>query len=341
MISALRRIEFAAIAFGGSIALVFGGCGTGAATPVPRALPDTALPSASAEPSATPTATVSSQEIATRQAVESISATWEAVNATEMAALPECGWAEDRYDSPDGKWIAIRCIDNGLGVYFRTDPSRHWYFSYYDLYGAEYQHGNRLGHLYPLHWSSDGKSLYFVARWSGDGGCPMYLDGSALYRLDLGTGVYSELIADSGEYPYGSFSIANDDAYAAHIPRSPDGHAVLVLLNLATKVQEVIPLGDTYKEGGSLIWSPDNQRIVFSARSGDDDCVATYYVVLMNLADRSQKIMLRGGTAYLPVSWESANQVVLQTDTPGELFTLDLVSGKVTPRQASGATPTP
>ncbi len=327
-------MQFAAIAVSGCIALALGACGTG------PAVTTSAAPTAPAQ-TAEPTATVSPHEIATRQAVESISATWEAVNATEMAALPECGWAEERYDSPEGKWVAVRCIDNGLGVYVRTDPSRHWYFSYYDLYGAKYQHGNRLGHLYPLQWSSDGKSLYLVARWSGDGGCPIYVDGSGLYRLDLASGVYTELIVDADKYPYGSFSIANDDAYAAHIPRSPDGHAALILLDLSTDRQEVIPLGDTYREGGSLIWSPDNQRIVFAARSGDDDCAATYYVVSMNLTDRSQKIMLRGTTAYLPVSWETADQVLLQTDSTGELFTLDLASGEIEPRRASGATPTP
>ncbi len=296
----------------------------------------------SVTPAITPTRTASPQELATWQADESRNQTAVALATTEQALLPGCGGFSDRTYSPNASWVVLRCLNSGMGVYSVSDSSKAWYFSYNDVYGSKYQNGLHNGYVLPLHWSNDSRYLYFTALWVGDGGCPMYLDGSALYRLDLSSGQYSLLIGPRDAAPYGSFSFSNGDAYVANIQRSADEHAVLTLLDLASLTKKDILLGNKYVEGGSLIWSPDNRQVFFSARRGEDSCNMTYYLVLLDLKDRVQRIVLQGaGAEYIPVAWDSGTRVIVQALNSGNLFYMDVSSGEISTYTGPALTSTP
>ncbi len=309
------------------------------AVEAPTAVPAT-LPFATG--AATPTRTASPKELATWQAGESRYQTAVALGATEQSLLPDCrGWW-DHSESPDGEWKTLECISDGMGVYNQMDHSKAWYLSYYDLYGLPYENGNHFGHVYPIHWSADGKYLYLVPRWSGDGGCVMYDDGSALYRLDLASGARVLLIPPTADRLYGSFSFSNADTYVAHIALSPAQPAVLTLLDLRDGTTTDISLGKRYAEGGYLIWSPDNQEVLFSARSRGECETMTYYIVLMDLRQRAQKIIKEGTEAqFVPVEWASENQVVVQAIESGYLFNMQLPSGEMKPYSGPAILPTP
>ncbi len=339
----ILEVRFGLLAAIGAGMLALGGC-VGSATDVPvggqiiEVSRTTASPDS---PTTTPSRTVSPQEQATWQAGEAKYGTAVALATTEAMILPGCGGSWDHSESPDGAWKSLHCTNDGMGVYSQKDHSKAWYFSYFDVYGSRYQGGIHRGRLAPVHWSDDGKYLYFVAVWSGDGGCVMYDDGSALFKLDLSTGKYIMLIAPTSDFSFGSFSFSNGDAYVAYIGMNAERHAVLTLLDLHSDARTDISLGNRYLEAGNVIWSPDNRRILFSADAGDCGN-QIYYLVLMDLQDRVRTTIAESS---LPIpkllGWNTADRVLVQEETTGNLFYMGLPSGATTPYTGPTLTPAP
>lgn len=247
------------------------------------------IPSAPQSPTLTMTftPTLSPAQQATREFQNSIFATAQ----SEMAILPGCGAPIDRNYSPDGNWVAIQCVNYGMGVYNSKDLANAWFFSYYETFGLKYENGNHFGSLMPKHWSVDGKYLYFAPFIGGDGGCEWYIEGQALLQLDLSTGKLSEILSPTIDSTYYNFSFSHDDKYLAYFETWKE-HPVLNLLDLVAGTKQEVPLGKKYSGAGFLIWSPDNKQALFSARSGEECEGMIYYIVLMNMNNHSQKIIL-------------------------------------------------
>jgi hypothetical protein len=103
---------------------------------------------------------------------------------------------------------------------------------------------------------------------------------------------------------------------------------------LSGAIQKIF-IGEQFTEAGFLVWSPDNRQVLFSARSGADCNNMTYYLVLINTRNYTQKIILEGKTArFLPFQWIEGNQVIItsvKADYSRDYFYLDLTTGAIRP----------
>jgi len=226
----------------------------------------------------------------------------------------------------------MECSEYGMAVYNLGDASKHWFFSYRDIYGSRYDNGNQYGIVQPKRWSGDGRYLYFVPFFYGDGGCAFYYEAQALLRLDLSSGDYVEILSPTEDGFSYNISFSDDDVYLGVIETWQE-HPILKLTNLTLQTREEIPLGEQYSGAGNLVWSQDHSQILFSARSGDECGNMTYYLVWMDMTNRSRKVILEGKWTdpYKPIRWVDENHVILAEWFSGKIFSLDLRTGKISP----------
>jgi len=234
--------------------------------------------------------------------------------------------------SPDGKWLAAECSEHGMIVSSLTDHSRSWFFSYRNIYGVKYDNGNEFGEVQPKHWSADGRYLYFVPFFYGDGGCAFYYQAQGLLRLDLSSGEYTELLSpDKNGFTY-NISFSEDDRYLGYIQTWTE-YPTLILNNLVAQTQQEVLLGDQYSGAGNFVWSQDHTQALFSARSGNDCLDMTYYLVLLNMNDFEQKVILeeKWEEPYKPIEWTDATHITVAEWFSGTLHSLDLTTGDLHP----------
>jgi hypothetical protein len=266
--------------------------------------------------------------------------------ATQSAILPSCGyWGPETY-SPDGNWIAFECLEPGIGVYNRKDTSIAWYFSYYKTFGLKYDNGNHFGKLIPKHWSNDRKYLYFAPFVGGDGGCPIYNEGQALFRLDLSSGKYTYILAPVENLSYYNFSFSNGDTYLGYFETWRE-QQVLKLANLISSQEFEIPLDKNYSGAGFLIWSQDNTQVFFSARTGEECENMKYDVITMSVNNHDQKTILSNNPiGYRPVQWIDENNIIVSAGITGSgysenYYDLNILTGKLSPYIQITPTATP
>lgn len=244
----------------------------------------------------------------------------------------DCGEFINPGFSPDEDWVAAECSEHGMAVSNTSDRSRSWFFSYLNIYGAKYDNGNAFGQVQPKHWSQDGRYLYFVPFFYGDGGCAIYYQAQGLFRLDLSSRKYTELLApDENGFTY-NISFSGDDKYLGYIETWTE-HPILVLNDLVTQTRMEIPLGNQYSGAGNFVWSQDHTQALFSARSGKDCLDMTYYLVLLNMNDFEQKVILEGKWTepYKPIEWTDATRITVAEWFSGTIHTLDLMTGDLQP----------
>jgi hypothetical protein len=277
--------------------------------------------------------------LATQNAEETLASTWQARATAEEAIFPECGSTKHIY-SPDGNWVVVMCmdIDSSTGIYNRNNPSQAWRLNYKTIFGVDVPRG-APHFIYPWHWTADGQYVYLsIYPCCLDGGCPEYLSGEALVRLDLLTGkVTQTLQPGEGGLKMYYFKISPDDTTLAYL-RTWLPHPILNLENLISGEVQHIPLGDQYDEAGYIIWSPDKSHILLSARTGEPCDNFTYYLVMLDLDDFEQTVLLESTSAeYAPIRWTEANQIIVYVNYDKGYITLDLTTGETSPY----LTPTP
>jgi hypothetical protein len=251
--------------------------------------------------------------------------------ATVEAIFPNCGAPNNTEYSPDGKWVAIECINLFTGIYNLENPSITWQVPYYEIFGYEYDDGNHYGNLRVTHWSADSRYVYLSPLPCCMDGCLDYIHGMALLRLDTLTGKVTFTLQSGGDLKFYNVSFSKDDQYMAYFRLWLD-HPILNIQNLITGKDQHIPLGEQFSDAGYVVWSPDQNRVVFSARSGEECADMIYYVVMVNLADLSQTIISEGvGLRYYPVDWLEDNRIILMYGHYGDYYTYDLGTGEITP----------
>jgi Tol biopolymer transport system component len=301
----------------------------------------TTVPVLTLTPSLTLTPGLSPAQQATRLFENSSLATAEA----EVTILADCGAPLERYYSPDQNWVAVECVNHGsLGIYNPKNPSKAWLLSYYEVFGLKHADGSFSGRLIPKHWSVDGKYLYFFPHEDDEAGCIWYPEGQGLLQLDLLTGKFSEiLVPDENSIDY-NFSFSNKDTYLGYFETGQE-HPTLYLRNMLSGAIQKIFIGEQFTEAGFLVWSPDNRQVLFSARAGADCNNMTYYLVLINPRNYTQKIILEGKTArFLPFQWIEGNQVIItsvKADYSRDYYYLDLTTGAIRPYLQPAPSPEP
>jgi len=175
----------------------------------------------------------------------------------------------------------------------------------------------------PMHWSPDGRYLYFTNAPVPDG-CALFTNASDLQRLDLSDGSVSELLSPN---------LTNALAFA------PDGSTValsrkseLYLLDPATANYAAFSVQtlETGAQWGSIVWSPDSQKVAFTIAYAPCQPPAwSQSIVVMDIATLTMTTVLEKEPRRLTSSaWLDAGQILL-TDYEGKQWVLDLTTGEV------------
>jgi hypothetical protein len=263
----------------------------------------------------------------------------EQIRATEGVLFFDCGWANRRINSDDSEWTAVNCVGNAIGVYKPKNLSKKYYIKYFDVYGKDYENGNHDGKLTPVHFSKDHQSFYFSPYLVGDGGCPMYGWNYALFRLDLKTGSIVDQVSPEENAGF-NFAFSNDDKYLAYIYSNnslPDLH----IQDLNNNTQTVIPIYGVYSEAGSMLWSPDDSQLVFTARTGEDCNEMNYSVISLDTKNFDQKVLVQGSAKMiLPVRWIDGEHILVLTGFNTVYSILNITTGELEPESHPEAIPT-
>ena len=300
-------------------------------TPAPPAPTETISPgpthsvsaTASLEPTRSPAETRSPEEQATQDAGL-------ALRATESAILPGCTPEEHNY-SPDGRWVAVECLDFFTGIYNLQDPTNVWVLPYGETFGLEYDNGNQMGNLHVIHWSAEGQYVYLapmpVALDGAGSGYPM--DGLALLRLDLNSGEIAQTLQPGSDLQFYSVSFSPDSRYLAYF-RTWIEHPILNLVDMVNGTEQYIPLGEQYAAAGRVVWSPERDRMVVDVNNGDVYDLR-YALLLIELENLDLRVLVENSAvAYIPVEWTADDQIILRVGYL-EYSLLDLATGEISP----------
>lgn len=212
--------------------------------------------------------------------------------------------------SPDKKWLARDCQRDNVFRVSKIDGSMNFEISHEEISNLVLEDSSNayVGDVFPLFWSSDGRFLFF----SEDICCvdtDAYGSSDSLFRLNLQTGAWSEVI--SGGANYFKFSLLGQKLI--HIPNDISGAGMPVIINiidLETWSQEHILLNDN-EQAGSVVWSPDENNIVLVAKTGnvyDDN--QKFSIIVLDLIKKSSRVISYPDYMY-PVNWFEDNIIVL------------------------------
>jgi hypothetical protein len=237
------------------------------------------------------------------------------------------------YTSPDGKWtaqviVALPVIDDTAvsSNYYaqlklsKTDGTTEWIIvDEWSEWGLGYTVPQ------PLHWSHDGRYLYFTNKPVPDG-CAVFVNGSDLRRVDLSDGSVREIVPSAGLW----LSLSPDETMLAYIGYGDRG---LVIRDLATGTERETKLdpGKDY-QAGHILWSPDGTTIMLALaiRPCSTDWAESTSIIRVDVATLGQVALIQEDKRlFVPVEWTTSNQVLLK-DKGGDYWLMDVRTGQVT-----------
>jgi hypothetical protein len=182
-----------------------------------------------------------------------------------------------------------------------------------------------LGLTYPepVQWSADGRFFYFANVPVPDG-CSTFVNGGDLWRLDLETGLVTEVAPYIGLV----MTLSPDETQLA--VNASFGRGFLIR-DLESGVEQAVELpqpADSWQMGG-LQWSPDGRTLLLIQVVNPCGPDAETAVVRVDLEDLSATTILepdeRGFTLG---SWVANNEVRL-LDKDGHIWYLQVFSGEI------------
>ena len=257
--------------------------------------------------------------------IEATAPATETATVDQLASFDQQPWTAT---SPDGVWQieGLTALPKAGGEQYYTemrvkkaDGSAEWLpVATWSNFGLGYTTPQ------PLHWSPDGRYLYFTNAPVPDG-CGLFVNASDLQRLNLADGTVTEVL------PYGlTWSLAI----------APNGKAVaynkgdeLYLLDLAssnvttTKVEGLEPNA----MWGNFVWSPDSQQLAFTIAYAPCQPPAwSHSIVVVDIQRMTMTTVVEKDIRRLTaITWNDASQIVL-ADPQEKQWILDLNTGTVT-----------
>ena len=201
--------------------------------------------------------------------------------------------------SPNGQQIIIT---NGNTIdLFNLDGERIGKYSFYEFYGHLIGFGD--GYASGVRWSKDGKYLY-IATHFGDGGPEPYFGyKSSLARVNLENGTWKDTDIS------GVISFSPDEKYVVYSANEGE----IRIRDLQRSEENSYFVADYYLYFGNFVWSPDNEKIIFTATPEqwyeNNSRFALYMIDL-----ESKTISNLHETLfpfYYPVTWTETNTVIL------------------------------
>jgi dipeptidyl aminopeptidase/acylaminoacyl peptidase len=181
-----------------------------------------------------------------------------------------------------------------------------------------------LGLTYPapLHWSADGRYLYYSNVPTVDG-CAAFVNGGDLWRLDLTDGTTTELL------PYIEMVLAlSPDSQQVAYHRAFGGGFYLHDLATGAETPVDLPHHDDSWQVGGLTWSPDGQQILLTQVL--NPCGESLTAVTrLDLTDNSLATLLPPDERnFTLLNWLSDREIGLLAED-GSIWYLDTATGEI------------
>jgi len=191
--------------------------------------------------------------------------------------------------------------------------------------------------LRPVHWSIDGRYLYFTLAPFVDG-FVLYMSGSGLKRLDLSDGQVAQVLV--GENQLQSFSVSPDSSRIAYV-RSDEDIEWLVVRDLGDETELLWNLADQPVQAGKITWSPDASELVLLVTRGFSMEEALTDLMLVNLLSPTEKRVLQEDPRiFYRIDWVDEHMLYLE-DLNASAWSLDLQTGEMTLTATPMPTPGP
>ena len=222
--------------------------------------------------------------------------------------------------SPDGQWLAQSMAEfhDGQGVYraqlkiMKRDGSRDWSTTQ----AAPIAQGYTTPQ--PLHWSRDGRYLYFTNRPVRDG-CATFVNGSDLWRINLSTGEQMQVMPARALW----LSLSPDERTIAYIAQGRPLRLVLRDVQTGNERQLTLQTENDALAGRS-VWSPEGGALALtiaenSCRTGHFN----YGIMHVKVATLAQTMLVSNDARLLEtVEWPERDKLVLR-DTDGQTWWLN------------------
>jgi hypothetical protein len=258
---------------------------------------------------------------------------------TKRELTPDGAW--ETYESPNGVWTAKIFPHDGDTTFetriSNSTKSVKWVVRLTSDEITKISSSTK-GILRPRHWSNDGKYVYLAVSSWGDG--PVFFcEGIQLRKFELLTGKFIDFHTEiQGCFDY---SFSPDDGQLAYIVQFQKP-LVLHILNIQTENEQQITISEKYDQAGCLIWSPDQNQLIFT--KGTADPKLQFSVAKINLRNSSQ-VEILPDTRQLPgiseeialieaVEWNKEDTVIFVDRVNEQLsWLLDLKTNQIFPNQ--------
>jgi hypothetical protein len=236
--------------------------------------------------------------------------------------------------SPDRNWMAVRCVGPGaseysLALYDLGEDAVKWFLPYGEAFGLDWDESTDGG-LWPLGWVDHPSEIYLTAVPHFDG-CGRF-HSVALLRLDLETGSLQEVVGSPGgllspDIEFYDFSLSPEGDRLVYIPQR-SRPMLLHIVTLSTGYERSIALEERYQLAGGVVWSPDGQRLAFSAWETCDAQSSSVFV--LSLPDgATRRIVVDGDVPGALVAWPTTDTILLRNGVTGAEWWLNTTTGDV------------
>ena len=231
--------------------------------------------------------------------------------------------------SPNGQWAGLECNDGSIKI-INVNETKEWELPYESMFGP-YSSADLFTEI--PHWSRDGAYVFIGANPHTDGYWEPFHTVSVLYRFNLETGQIDEVLpAGEDNNIYYSFVFSPDDTILAYI-MTDQSPVIINLRDLQTDVKQSFEFDPKYNTGGSFVWSPDSQKLVFSITqfdTGTYEYIATS-IVLWDMGKPDTSTLIKDHEEVIvPVEWIDETKIVLQVlYEDDKKFEFDLISGEL------------
>jgi hypothetical protein len=254
---------------------------------------------------------------------------WETIEALTFSA---CDAPASFLISPDRNWVAVSCLGPGpseysLALYDLTEGAVKWFVPYGEAFGLGWNESSEGG-LWPLGWVDHAPRLYLTAVPHFDG-CDRF-HSVALLRLDLETGSLDEIVGSpdgllSPAAELYDFSLAPGGERLVFIPQRSRPIMVHVVA-LSTGDERSIALEERYQSAGGVVWSPDSQRVAFSAWETCDAPLSS--VLALSLPDGAiRPIVVNAQMPGALVAWPTTETILVRNSVSGAEWWLNTTTG--------------
>ena len=205
--------------------------------------------------------------------------------------------------SPDGNWLAQDCFSDKFQV-IGKDSSIIWTVKYEQIFESN----EGAGAIFPVHWSKDGRYLYFTQV-----GCCADNDsmrtGNMLYHLDLGNGEWNMII--NGYFNHYSFSPTGRRLFYIINDQAATGNPLVIhIRDLNSGIEKEFAFSD-FEQAGYVVWNDDGTRLAMTTKTGNIfEENQLFSIIEINMKDDTSKVILLNNKGRVWVTHWSNNDIL-------------------------------